>query len=168
MLVVKKRPANADLRDMGWVPGSGRLPGGEHGNPLQYSGLENPTDREAWLATVQRVAKSQILFSMHAYMYNWTTLLYICNMENTANYLHFNFLNQSCSGKWDWQVQIAERKTEMHPRPSVNTPSVQNQWRESSLFWWRCGLHDSIISQNWSKLDTSHLCISTYMNYTSI
>ena len=71
--MVKKPPANADLRDMGWVPGSGRSPGGEHGNPLQYSGLENPTDREAWLATVQRVAMSQILlkqFSMHAYMYN--------------------------------------------------------------------------------------------------
>ena len=37
-----------DIRDTGSVLGSGRSPGGEHGNPLQYSGLENPMDRTAW------------------------------------------------------------------------------------------------------------------------
>ena len=45
--------------DMGSIRGSGRPPGGGHGNPLQYSCLENPKDREAWWATVHRVAKSQ-------------------------------------------------------------------------------------------------------------
>ena len=55
--VVKNLPANAG--DMGLIPGSGRSPGGGHGNPLQYSGLENPMDRRAWRATVHRVAKSQ-------------------------------------------------------------------------------------------------------------
>ena len=59
MLVVKSPPANAgDVRDVGSIPGSGRSPGGGHGNPLQYSCLENSTDREAWWATVHRVAKS--------------------------------------------------------------------------------------------------------------
>ena len=59
-LVVKNPPANAgDMRDMGLIPGLGRSPGGEHGNPLQYSCLENPMDRGAWLATVHWVAKSQ-------------------------------------------------------------------------------------------------------------
>ena len=44
--VVKNPPANAgDLRDMGSIPGSGRSPGGGHGNTLQYSFLENPMDR---------------------------------------------------------------------------------------------------------------------------
>ena len=58
-LVVKNPPANAgDIRDAGLVPGLGRYPGGEHGNPLQYSCLENPMDRGAWLAIVHRVAKS--------------------------------------------------------------------------------------------------------------
>ena len=48
-LVVKNPPANAgDVRDMGLTPGSGRSPGGGHGNPLQNSCLENPIDREAW------------------------------------------------------------------------------------------------------------------------
>ena len=59
VLVVKKLPANAgDLRVTGLIPGLGRSPGGGHGNPFQYSCLENPMDREAWWATVPGVAKS--------------------------------------------------------------------------------------------------------------
>ena len=46
--VVKKLPANAgDIRDPDLIPRSGRSPGGAHGNPLQYSCLENPLDRGA-------------------------------------------------------------------------------------------------------------------------
>ena len=45
--------------DPGSIPGLGRSPGGGHGNPLQYSRLENPMDRGAWRATVHGVAKSQ-------------------------------------------------------------------------------------------------------------
>ena len=55
---VKNLPANAgDTRDVGSVPGSGRSPGGGHGNPVQYSCLENPINRGAWGATVRRVAE---------------------------------------------------------------------------------------------------------------
>ena len=54
---VKNPPANEG--DVGSIPGSGRSPGEGNGNPLQYSWLENPMDRVAWWATVQRVAKSQ-------------------------------------------------------------------------------------------------------------
>ena len=47
--LIKNLPARAgDVRDSGSVPGLGRSPGGRHGNPLQYSCLENPKDREAW------------------------------------------------------------------------------------------------------------------------
>ena len=60
-LMVKNPPANAgEVRDTGSIPGSGRYPGGGHGKPPQYACLENPMDREAWQATVYRVAKSQI------------------------------------------------------------------------------------------------------------
>ena len=46
--MVKNSPANAgDIRDVGSTPGSGRSPAGGHGNPLQYSCLENPMDRGA-------------------------------------------------------------------------------------------------------------------------
>ena len=58
--VVKNLPVSeGDLRDMGSIPGSGRSPGGRHGNPLQCSCLENPMDRGAWQATVRGVTKSQ-------------------------------------------------------------------------------------------------------------
>ena len=58
-LVVKNPPANTgDTEDLGSTPGSERSPGGGNGNPLQYSCLEDPTDRGAWRATVYRVAKS--------------------------------------------------------------------------------------------------------------
>ena len=53
--VVQNMPINA--RDVGLIPGSGRFPGEGNGNPLQYSYLENPMDREAWWATVHRVTK---------------------------------------------------------------------------------------------------------------
>ena len=56
--MVKNFPANeGDLRDTGSVPGLGRS-GGGHGNPLQYSCLENPMDRGAWRATVHGVTNS--------------------------------------------------------------------------------------------------------------
>ena len=57
-LVVKNPPVNAgDLRDVGLLPGSGRSLGEGCGNPLQYSCLENPTDRGAWWAIVHGVAE---------------------------------------------------------------------------------------------------------------
>ena len=55
--------------DTGLIPGSGRSPGGGHGDPLQYSCLENPMDRGAWQATVHGVAKSQTQLSDLAHIY---------------------------------------------------------------------------------------------------
>ena len=58
-LVVKNLPANAgDIRDASLIPGSGRSPEAGHGNPLQYSCLENIMDRRVWWSTVHGVAKS--------------------------------------------------------------------------------------------------------------
>ena len=59
-LVVKNPPANAgDIKDSGSIPGLGRSLGGQHGNLLQYSCLENPMDRGTWWAIVHTVTKSQ-------------------------------------------------------------------------------------------------------------
>ena len=58
--MVKKLSDNAgDIRDAGSIPGSGRSPGGQHGNPLQYSCLENPMDRGDLWATVYSVTKTR-------------------------------------------------------------------------------------------------------------
>ena len=63
-LVVKNPPANAGgTRDLGLIPGSERSPGGGSGNLLQYSFLENSTDRGTWQATVHGVAKNQTQLS---------------------------------------------------------------------------------------------------------
>ena len=68
-LVVKNLPANSgDIRDSGLIPGSGRSPGGGHGNPLQYSCPGNSTYRARW-AAIHGVVKSQTLLkqlSVHA------------------------------------------------------------------------------------------------------
>ena len=60
LLVVKNPPANAgDIRDGGLNPGCGRSPGGGHGDPLQYSCLNNPMDRGTWQATVHGVTRAE-------------------------------------------------------------------------------------------------------------
>ena len=60
-LVVKNPPANAgDRRDMGLVPGSGKSPGGGHGNPLQYSCLENRTDGGASWAELRSTESQRV------------------------------------------------------------------------------------------------------------
>ena len=64
--VVKNSPASAgDIRDMGLIAGSGRSPGGGgHGNPLQYSCLENPMDRGAWWAELLAYTPGQVRFCL--------------------------------------------------------------------------------------------------------
>ena len=79
----KESPCNAgDIGDIGSIPGSGRSPGEGNGNPLQYSCLGNPMDREAWEATVHGVArfghnlelKTNILQSTHEIFLNQSSL----------------------------------------------------------------------------------------------
>ena len=61
VLVVKNPSDNVgDIRDDSSIPGLGRSPGGGHGNPFQYSCLENPIVRGAWRATVHRIAESDM------------------------------------------------------------------------------------------------------------
>ena len=82
LLVVKNWPANAGrVREAGSIPGLGRSSGGGHGNPLQYSCLENPRtrrslDRGAWWATVHRVEKS------------WTQLKWLSTHARRGNKSH--------------------------------------------------------------------------------
>ena len=58
-LWLNSKDSTCNAGDLYSVPGSGRSPGAGHGNPLQYSCLENPLDREAWRATGHRASKSQ-------------------------------------------------------------------------------------------------------------
>ena len=60
-------PGKVDVRDSGSIPGLGRSPGRGHGNPLQYSCLENLMGRGAWWAAVHRVIRSQTKLSTHTH-----------------------------------------------------------------------------------------------------
>ena len=51
--------------DAGSIPGSGRCPGEENGNPLQYSCMQNPMDRGSWQATPCKVSQSWTQLSKH-------------------------------------------------------------------------------------------------------
>ena len=85
--VVKNPLASAGAAedgDVGFIPGSGRCPGGGHGNPLQYSCLENPMDRGAWRARVHGVTKSRTQLNSNTYtqvnttIFGWITVLQRC------------------------------------------------------------------------------------------
>ena len=71
-----KEPASSvstgDTEDAGSIPGLARCPGGENGNPLQYSCLENPIDRGAWQARVHGIAKSQTGLSVRVHTHTHT------------------------------------------------------------------------------------------------
>ena len=68
--MVKNTPCNAG--DAGPIPGLGRSPGEENGNPLQRSCKENPMDRGAWRAIARRVAKSQTRLRDHVHTHKKT------------------------------------------------------------------------------------------------
>ena len=84
--VVKNVPASAG--DPSSTSGSGRSPGGGHGNPLQYSCLENPMDRGAWQAAVHEVEKefsnnlvskqqqNKFIFKFYAIIPLWNILIF--------------------------------------------------------------------------------------------
>ena len=76
-----------DIKDVGSIPELGRSPGGGHGNPLQYSCLESPMDREAWQATVHRVSNSQTQLKqlstrVHAHTHTHTHTQYQASVSN--------------------------------------------------------------------------------------
>ena len=100
VLVVKNLPANAgDVRDVGSIPGLGKSPGGGHGNPLQYSCLQNPMDRGAWQATSigsQRVG------------HYWSDLACIQELNLLFNLgENWQLYNDGCSHPWRWCVSVS-------------------------------------------------------------
>ena len=96
VLVAKTPPANAgDTEDAGSIPGSGRSPVEVPDNPLQYSSLENPTDRGTWQATVHRITKS------------WTWLKWL------SKYHKWKIQNQFSEIKWSRSIPSEGSRTEV-------------------------------------------------------
>ena len=100
-LVVKNLLASVgDIRDTGSISRCGRSPGEGHGNPLQFSCLENPMDRGAWRATVHRVAESDTIeVIQHIYVY-----IHVCSCVHTPTSISkedVNILTATSLCPWD-------------------------------------------------------------------
>ena len=106
----KESSCNAgDTGDVGSIPGSGRSPHGGHGNPFQYSCLENHMDRGAWWAAVHRVAKSQTRLkqlSVHTCTHTHTHSIMITLFKLSYISWNSNSLNETAewAGKKKWML----------------------------------------------------------------
>ena len=79
---VGKESDYCNAGEPGMIPGSGRSPGEENGNPLQYSFLENPMARGAWRATVHGVTESDMTEYTHTHTTGWSSLSWLIQRVN--------------------------------------------------------------------------------------
>ena len=112
VLGVKNSPANVgDVRDVGWIPGSGRSPGGGKGNPLQYSCLENPMDRGVWwtgVAKSQRWLKWLSTHTLEPFLFTsiaelWLGWLFSLDFLHKSKLCWLNQLNRG----WQWTLGLS-------------------------------------------------------------
>ena len=105
----KKQPANTgDVRDVRLSPGLGRSLGGGHSNPLPCSCLENPTDREAWQATVHGVPKSRTRLkqlSTHAHTITLTRCFYSVSNSCCCFFFFFFFFSKNVQKLFDTESE---------------------------------------------------------------
>ena len=92
------------MGDAGLILGLGRFPGGGNGNPLQYSCLENPMDREAWWAAVHGVTDSWIQLSDWAHTQRWLAVTSLKVFKNIVLPWIYVFIHNIL--KCEWQVSI--------------------------------------------------------------
>ena len=142
------------MGDQGSIPGSGISLGKRNGNQLQYSYLENPTDAEAWLAMVHRVAKSQAWMSdFHTQKRKtnfwwgkiWLSLAFqgrreegldllwsIC-LEGIRGQTHWNHTHRKLANMITWATALSKSMTlshamRGHPRQMVMVERSDRMW----------------------------------------
>ena len=127
--------------DPGLIPGSGRSPGAENSNPLQYSCLENPMDGGAWWATVQGVAKSRTQLS------NFTFFSFITHHLGNSNGFRKFVQGMRTKTKHIFFIishSIAETfKEELWSEPRANS---KEKGLEVGGRWWGWGAAESPLT----------------------
>ena len=135
--VVKNPPANADdPRDMGSVPKSGGSPGEGHGNPLQYSCLENSMDRRAWRATVHGVAKNRIWLSAHAHTHTQSQLRHFTSVHQLT---YPNAMLPGTSWYQSTKTPVLPRKEKRHwlmERGEKKPKKEIKDWQSQNCYCW--------------------------------
>ena len=117
--------------DLALIPGSGRSPGGGHGNPLQYSRLEDSMHRGAWRAAVHGVAKSRIRLRLHFHF------SLSCIGEGNGNPLQCSCLeNPRDGGAW-WAALhcVAQSRTRLKRLSSSSSSSPLRKGQLVSCFF---------------------------------
>ena len=138
--MVKNLPANAgDVRDVGLIPGSGRSPGGGHGNPLQYFCLENPTDRGTWQAIVCGVAivGHNLATKLLLLLYHEKNMTLYSNtidiIKTLQNMDSFTIINDAPQPEYTLSFETVT--TEMHADKKIGAAAPQfftdNTWPEN-------------------------------------
>ena len=119
--VVKNLSASAeDARDKGLIPGSGRSPGRGNCNLLQYSCLENSTDRGAWWGTVHAVIKSQTWLSYWAHMHEvFRNLIKTVNSFPRGEKNHIHNFAYNFQGFSDHLKVMHESQIKTFPRGNI-------------------------------------------------
>ena len=142
-LVINNPPGNAgDIRDVGSVPWSGGFPGEGHGNPLQYSCLENPMDRGAWGIIVHGVAKSQTwLRWLHTAQHTWSH--YLKQKTNPTSVWNEGLEHQSIKRRKTWPYRVWCRRQEKWRTPC----GIQ----EEKIILLEYKLVDCILLSPWGK-----------------
>ena len=119
---------------MGLFPGSGRSPGGAHGNPLQYSCLENPLDRGAWRATAHGVAESQTWLKQPS-MQQAVRLMF--NIPHVQSYILFfppnNIPKDGVRNNLHFFIQLYNAPLCVCTTVSLNRPKLMGIWVVFSL-----------------------------------
>ena len=167
---IKNLSVNA--KDVSSIPGLGRFPGEGNGNPLQYSCLGNPKDREAWWATVHGVTKSRTWLRAHRqlpriqkHQNSWEQTprpqvlcslwmrnqwIFQLNHPNLNNVIHYPSL--TTEGKMSFpNYQLLTLK---HPTSAISLPSTACFpsflfWEKTHGVWWGQGM-DLELLENYS------------------
>ena len=134
-LQVKSPPDNAgDTGLAGLIPGWARCPGERHGNPLQYSCLENPMEREAWWATVHRVAQSPTQLKRLSRQAR-CVLLSVTTLSHTPR-PHKQVQGLAFRGLGKFAEQTTEAVLKLFHLLKGSSPVLQKEWSSEEL--WAC------------------------------
>ena len=147
--LVTNSPAMQEVREVGLNPRLGRSPGGETGNVLQYSCLENPMDRGAWWATIHSVTSSWTWLK-RLYMFALKALIHVCHLppekQDRLNSFHgeiFRLCFYSSDPHhdhglgWIWEISWVNSTAEVTP---AWQPGFMNR-RECLLSYFIAKLH---------------------------
>ena len=154
--LVKKSICNA--RDPGWIPGGGRSLGEGNGSSLQYSCLENLTDRGAWWATVQGVTKSWMWQRTHTHTPHTMDLRAVCAWTGNPGtpliavwpwirFFTFWSMPSNCSNSIDTNLTMSWFKKKIvnlgqHPSFGEETATY---WQVSFNLLRKCGVQDCVL-----------------------